>query len=73
MQINKLLYIIRSLSTTYENTIFINKNLWINKKAYLFAQVIFHMLKNQLIQTRTYTNPKSLIKFIHSGFKCNKS
>jgi len=43
MQKNKLLFIIHKLvkvvyqQTTYEDTIFVRENLWINIKAYLFA------------------------------------
>jgi len=43
MQKNKLLFNIHKLvkvvyeKTTYEDTIFVNENLWINIKAYLFA------------------------------------
>jgi len=43
MQINKLLWYVHKLvkvvyeKTTYEDTIFVSENLWINIRAYLFA------------------------------------
>lgn len=58
MHINKLLCIIYKLvklvyeKTTYEDAIFVSKNLKINIKPYLFAKAIFHKLKISSIQTR---------------------
>jgi len=50
MQINMFLYIIHELvkvvyeKTTDEDKIFVNDNLWINIKVYLFAYAVFHKL-----------------------------
>jgi hypothetical protein len=75
MQINKLLCIIHTFvkvvceKIAFEDIIFVSENLRINIKTCLFAETIFHKLKNKLIQTGPKTTYRHVISCFQSSPK----